>query len=89
MGAEEQVSGQISHAFLLFAGSLRAPCRLIWHCLGQGGQRGPVALAGQHPPGPASHLCSHPHLKAVGADRGKLLPVSAGLASERPVRGLG
>ncbi|KAB0397133.1 hypothetical protein E2I00_006011, partial [Balaenoptera physalus] len=38
-----------------------------------GGQRGAVALAGQQPPGLVSHLCGHPHLKAVGTDGGKLL----------------
>lgn len=89
VGAEGQVSEHISHVLLFFVGSLWAARSLIWHCLWQGGQRGAVALAGQHPQGLAAHLCSHPHLRAVGAHSGKLLPVSAGLASGRPIRGLG
>lgn len=69
--------GQASQDFLLFVRSLWAAHGLIWHCLRHGGQRGAVALAGQQPPGLVSHLCGHPHLKAVGTDGGKLLPVSA------------
>lgn len=56
----------------------------IWHRLRPGGQRGAVALAGQHPPGLVSRLCRLPHLKAVGADSGKLLPVSAALLRGDP-----
>lgn len=67
-------------ASLLFVGSLRAARGFLWHRLRPGGQRGAVALAGQHPPGLVSRLCRLPHLKAVGADSGKLLPVSAGPA---------
>lgn len=78
----------VSHAFLLFTGSLWVACSLIWHCLRQGGQCGAVALAGQHPPGFVPHLCSHPHFSTVGVDNGKLLLVSAGLPLGRLIREL-
>ena len=79
-GGRGQGPGAGLQASLLSVGSLRAARGFIWHRLRPGGQRGAVALAGQHPPGLVSRLCRLPHLKAVGADTGKLLPVTAGPA---------
>lgn len=87
-GQRGRILRWVSYAFLLFIGSLWAACSLIQHCLRQGGQRGAVALAGQHPPGSVPYLCSHPHFGTVGVDNGKLLPVSAGLPLGRLIREL-
>lgn len=76
-GAEERTPASRPLSSL---GRLRVARGFIWHRLRPGGQCGAVALAGQHPPGLVSRLCRLPHLKAVAADSGKLLPVTAGSA---------